>query len=285
MNEITQAYNNLITRLPVFAIPLFRIVTVLFVSALFIKLSEGFISRVLSLSTHEKLRLDENKKKTLASLLKSIVRYVTYFTAAINILEIVGIKTASLLTAAGIGGLAVGFGAQNLVKDIISGFFIIFEDQYNVGDYVETAGVAGTVDEVGLRTTKLRDFGGQLHIIPNGEITRVTNHSRGLKRALVNVSIAYEEDLDRALRALEDACRQVREKRKDIVEGPTILGVSNLGPTEVVVTILARTVPMQQWSVERELRKAVLEKFDQEGIEIPYPRMVYINRENKGEER
>ncbi|HHY70884.1 MAG TPA: mechanosensitive ion channel family protein [Thermoanaerobacterales bacterium] len=223
------------------------------------------------------------KRKTLAGLLKSIVRYVTYFVAVVNILQIFGIETASLLTAAGIGGLAVGFGAQNLVKDIISGFFIILEDQYNVGDYVETAGVSGTVDEIGLRTTKLRDFGGQLHIIPNGQITRVTNHSRGLMRALVNVSIAYEADLNRALGALEKVCAEVREKREEIVEGPTILGVSNLGPTEVVVTILARTVPMQQWSVERELRKAILKKFEKEGIEIPYPRMVYIKKENKGE--
>jgi small conductance mechanosensitive channel len=283
LNDITQAYNIFIDQLPAFAIPLFRIVMVIFVSALFIKLSEGFISRILSMSANEKLHFDEKKRKTLAGLLKSIVRYVTYFVAVVNILQILGIETASLLTAAGIGGLAVGFGAQNLVKDIISGFFIILEDQYNVGDYVETAGVSGTVDEIGLRTTKLRDFGGQLHIIPNGQITRVTNHSRGLMRALVNVSIAYEADLNRALGALEKVCAEVREKREEIVEGPTILGVSNLGPTEVVVTILARTVPMQQWSVERELRKAILEKFEKEGIEIPYPRMVYIKKENKGE--
>ena len=162
---------------------------------IFIKFSEGFVSKILSINGHKKLRLDENKRKTLAGLLKSILRYVTYFTAAINILEIVGVKTASLLAAAGIGGLAVGFGAQNLVKDVISGFFIIFEDQYNVGDYVEAAGVAGVVDEVGLRTTRLRDFGGQFHIIPNGEIALVTNHSRGIKRALVKVKIAYEENL------------------------------------------------------------------------------------------
>ena len=227
------------------------------------------------------MRLDENKRKTLAGLLKSILRYVTYFTAAINILEIVGVKTASLLAAAGIGGLAVGFGAQNLVKDVISGFFIIFEDQYNVGDYVEAAGVAGVVDEVGLRTTRLRDFGGQFHIIPNGEIALVTNHSRGIKRALVKVKIAYEENFDRALKALEEVCKDVKAKRKEIVEGPMILGVTDLGSTEVVVTLLARTVPMQHWSVERELRKAVLDKFEQEGLEKPYPRLVYINWENK----
>ncbi|NLZ52949.1 MAG: mechanosensitive ion channel family protein, partial [Thermoanaerobacteraceae bacterium] len=194
------------------------------------------------------------------------------------------INTTSLLTAAGVGGLALGFGAQNLVKDVISGFFIIFEDQYNVGDYVEVAGVSGVVDEIGLRTTKVRDFGGQFHIIPNGEITLVTNYSRGVMRALVNINIAYEEDFDKVLKALEEVCHQVKKIRKDIVEGPSILGISNLGPTEVVVSILARTEPMQQWSVEREIRKAVLEKFAKEGIEKPYPRMVYINQQNKGEE-
>ena len=137
---------------------------------------------------------------------------------------------------------------------------------------------------MGLRTTKIRDFGGQIHIIPNGEITLVTNHSRGMMRALVNINISYEEDLDKVLRALEDVCRKVREKRNDIVEGPTVLGISNLGPTEIVVSLMAKTVPMQQWSVEREIRKAVLEKFKDEGIEKPYPRMVYINRQSKGEE-
>ncbi|MDD4568672.1 MAG: mechanosensitive ion channel family protein [Tepidanaerobacteraceae bacterium] len=283
MNGITQAYNNIVDQLPVFAIPLFRIFTVLLVAAIFTKISESFINRILFMSGNDKLGFDENKKKTLAGLLKSIIRYVTYFIAVINILEIVGINTASILTAAGIGGLAVGFGAQNLVKDIISGFFIIFEDQYNVGDYVETAAVAGIVDEIGLRTTKLRDFGGQLHIIPNGEVTRVTNHSRGVMRALVNVGIAYEEDLNRALKALEEVCQEVKDKREDIVEGPMILGVSDLGSSEVVVTLLARTMPMQQWSVERELRKAILEKFEQEDIEIPYPRMVYIKKENMEE--
>ena len=161
---------------------------------------------------------------------------------------------------------------------------MIFEDQFNVGDYIEAAGVAGIVDEMGLRTTKIRDFGGQIHIIPNGEITIVTNHSRGMMRALVNINISYEEDLDKVLKALEDVCRQVRTKRNDIVEGPTVLGISNLGPTEIVVSILAKTVPMQQWSVEREIRKAVLEKFKDEGIEKPYPRMVYINKQSKGEE-
>ena len=283
MNDVIQTYNTIIEKLPVFTIPLFRILTVIIVSILLIKFSDFFIQKILS-SHYGKLHFDENKKKTLASLLKSVVRYVAYFVAAVNILEIVGINTASLLTAAGIGGLAVGFGAQNLVKDVISGFFIIFEDQYNVGDYIETAGVGGTVDEIGLRTTKLRDFGGELHIIPNGEITKVTNHSRGVMRARINVSIAYEEDLDRALKLLDEVCKELKEQREDIVEGPDVLGVSDLGSSEIVVTIIARTVPMQQWSVERELRKAILDKFEKAGIEIPYPRRVYMQKTQQGGE-
>lgn len=283
LEDIVQAYNSLMTQLPSSVIPLVKIATVLLVSALIIKISNEFITRLLFMGRKENLQFDENKRKTLASLLKSIVRYVTYFMAALNILEIIGVNTTSLLAAAGVGGLAVGFGAQNLVKDIISGFFLIFEDQYNVGDYVEIGGVSGIVDEIGLRTTKLRDFGGQFHIIPNGEITIVTNHSRGMMRALVNINIAYEEDLDKVFKALDDVCQRVKKKRDDILEGPTVLGISNLGPTEIVVSILARTEPMKQWSVEREIRKAVLEKFAEEGIEKPYPRMVYISKQSKGE--
>jgi len=284
LEDIVQAYNSVINQLPTSIIPLVKIVIVLIVSAFIIKIADRFVARIFFMGKSEYRNFDENKRKTLASLLKSMIRYVTYFMAALNILEIIGVNTSSLLAAAGVGGLAVGFGAQNLVKDVISGFFLIFEDQFNVGDYVEAAGVAGIVDEMGLRTTKIRDFGGQIHIIPNGEITLVTNHSRGMMRALVNINISYEEDLDKVLRALEDVCRKVREKRNDIVEGPTVLGISNLGPTEIVVSLMAKTVPMQQWSVEREIRKAVLEKFKDEGIEKPYPRMVYINRQSKGEE-
>lgn len=271
----------MVNQLPPMAIPIVKIATVFITAMISIKISESLINRVFSLKGYTKLHFDENKKKTLTSLLKSIVRYVVYFVAGINILEIIGIKTASLLTAAGIGGIAVGFGAQNLVKDVISGFFIIFENQYNVGDYIETAGLGGTVEELGLRTTQLRDFGGQIHIIPNGQISLVTNHSRGVLRALVKVSIAYEEDLDRALAVLDEVAAEVKTKDSNIIEGPSVLGISDLDSTGVEITIIARTVPLQQWSVERQLRKAILDRFEREGIEIPYPRRVYISREQE----
>ena len=138
--------------------------------------------------------------------------------------------------------------------------------------------MAGTVEEMSVRVTKLRDFGGQLHIIPNGEISIVTNHSRGAMRALVDVQIAYEEDIDRAISVLEDVCQEVKDKRKDILEGPKILGVSNLDSYGVRLTVYAKTLPMQQWSVEREIKKLIKQRFQREGIEIPYPKMEILNK-------
>lgn len=282
MKEVYAIYNDLIIRLPSFTVPIVRAVIVSLVSVILVKVFSKFIDSIL-LKQNKGLHVNKNKRKTLSSLLKSIVRYVIYFVAAVNILEIFGIKTASLITAAGVGGLAVGFGAQNLVKDVISGFFIIFEDQYNVGDYVEIAGVSGIVEDVGIRSTKLRDFGGQLHIIPNGAISLVTNHSKGVMRAKIEVQIAYEEDLDKALEVLDEICMNIREKCKDITEGPSVLGVSDLGESGISITIIAMTIPMQQWSVERKLRKTILQEFKKEGIKIPYPRTVVINGEDKEE--
>ncbi len=224
-----------------------------------------------------KISFDERRVNTLKALLKSVLRYAIYFIAAITILDELNVPVTAVLSAAGILGLAVGFGAQNLVRDVITGFFILFEDQFSVGEYIETAGVGGIVEEVGLRATKLRDWGGQLHIIPNGEITKVTNHNRGSMRALVEVGVAYEEDINHVLKVLGEIAKSMaRDYAHVITEGPDVLGVVNLGESEVVVRIIAKTKPMEQWAVEREMRRRIKETFDKEGIEIPYPRRVYI---------
>lgn len=276
MEEIQQAYSNMIDLMPPVMAPLVRIAIVLVLSALIIRVGCMLVDRLMVRTYSEGSNFSESKRKTLVSLLKSIIKYVTYFVAFVNVLDIFGVDTASILTAAGVGGLAIGFGAQSLVKDIITGFFIIFEDQYNVGDYIEITGASGIVTEIGLRTTRIRDFGGQLHIVPNGEITRVTNHSRGDMRALVEVSIAQDEDVDKVISILEEVCEEVKAKRNDIISGPEVLGVTNLGPWEIGITIIARTIPMQQWSLEREIRKAVKHRFEQEGIRVPYQKMVCI---------
>ncbi|HOB81665.1 MAG TPA: mechanosensitive ion channel family protein [Peptococcaceae bacterium] len=257
------------------------ILLILIVTRIAIGIADMLIERTFQFKyKHEKTTGDERRADTLKILLKSVARYALFFIAAITVLDELGVPIAAVLSAAGILGLAVGFGAQNLVKDVITGFFIIFEDQFSVGEYVETEGVGGIVEEVGLRITKLRDWNGKLHIIPNGSIAMVTNHNRGSLRAWVEVRVSYREDLNRVLQVLEDTCKSVRNDFADkITQGPRVLGVTNLGQSEVVITIMAMTTPLEQWGIERELRKRIKETFEREGIEIPYPHQVIIREE------
>lgn len=233
---------------------------------LVIKFSRPVINRIIKGS---------GRALTLRGILYSLVKYSVIFFAIINILNSIGFDTRSILAGAGIAGLAVGFGAQNLVRDVITGFFIILENQYTVGEYISTAGVQGFVEEMGLRVTKIRDFGGQLHIIPNGQIAQVTNFHRGPLLAVVDVPVAYEENLDRALQVLELVCQQVAEEQRDlIISGPQVLGVQNFGPSEVVIRIIAKTKPLEQYQIERLLRRRIMETFNTEGVEIPYPKQI-----------
>lgn len=219
---------------------------------------------------------EERKFETLRALSRSVLQYVIYFIAAVTILDTLGVGVASVIAGAGVLGLAIGFGAQNLVRDIITGFFIIFEDQYAVGEYISAVGVSGIVQELGLRVTKINDFSGDLHIIPNGNIVEVTNHNRSPMRAMVDISVAYEEDVDRVLEVMKRVSDQLGEEIDAITDGPTVLGVANLGDSDVVIRVLARTQPMEQWAVEREMLRRFKKAFDEEGIEIPYPRRVVI---------
>ncbi len=232
---------------------------------------------------HGKVTFDERRLNTLKTLLKSVIRYVFFFLAIITILDELGVPITAVLSAAGILGLAVGFGAQNLVRDIITGFFILFEDQFSVGEYIETEGIGGIVEEVGLRITKLRDWGGQLHIIPNGKIGMVTNHNRGSLRAMVEVGVSYEENLDRVIQVLEDLCKKVSSDfAKVITVEPKVIGVQALGESEVLIRIVAMTTPLEQWGLERELRKRIKETFEREGMGIPYPHRVIVPVKGEG---
>lgn len=180
-------------------------------------------------------------------------------------------------------GLAVGFGAQNLVRDVITGFFLIYERQYDVGDYVSLAGVSGIVEQIGLRTTIIREFSGDVHTIPNGLVEKTTNKSRREARALIEVPVPYSANLREVMQVLEQVCRQAAEELTDIREGPRVLGVSQLCESGVVLTVWARTEPMKQWGVERELRLRMKEALDAAGVEVPYPRLVvYEGGETKG---
>ncbi|SKC88297.1 mechanosensitive ion channel family protein [Maledivibacter halophilus] len=259
-----------------------KIILIIILARLVIRITNALIDKFIDNRDKVKLKLDESRINTAKGVLKSITRYTIYFIALVPILAEMNIDIKSIIAAAGIGGLAIGFGAQNLVKDIITGFFILFEDQFAVGDYIEIEGKNGVVEEMALRITKIRDFSGDLHIIPNGAITKVTNRCRGNMRAKVDMSIAYEENIERAINVLKRASESISKENNDIIEGPIVLGVTSFGASDVIITIIAKVKPMSQWEVERIMRKRFKEVFDEEGIEIPYPKRVVYN-ENTSE--
>ncbi|MCL4463611.1 MAG: mechanosensitive ion channel family protein [Firmicutes bacterium] len=218
------------------------------------------------------LMIQESKAKTLVPLLKSVWRYTVYALTAVTVVSRLQIMDIGpILAGAGIVGLAVGFGAQNLVRDVISGFFLMLEDQFSVGDFIAVGAFSGEVEELGLRITKIRDFSGELHIIPNGKIEAVTNRTRGNMRAMVDVRVSHDEDVDKVLALLEELMREYAQGEPNVVEGPTVLGVTELADAFVQISIIAHTVAMKQWQVERDMRRAIKKKFDEKGIETPCP--------------
>ncbi|SFG75832.1 small conductance mechanosensitive channel [Desulfotomaculum arcticum] len=257
------------------AVKIIKIVGVLVGARLAVNIGQITVKQIF-----ERHKLNEQRRaQTLEALLRNVLTYIIFFLAALMIMEIFNVNTSAILASAGILGLAVGFGAQNLVKDIISGFFILFEDQFSVGDFVETAGIIGTVEEIGLRTCKIRQWTGQLHIIPNGEITRVTNYNRGHMMAVVTVGIAYEEDIDRAIEVLKQESYIAYKDIETILDEPQVQGVTELADSSVNIRTVAPTAPGEQWVIERELRRRFKYALDRAGIEIPYPRRVLYQRE------
>jgi len=251
-----------------------------------ILLGAGFLARFgkgsienLFIEEKGKAGWQENRRlQTLKTLLRSVFIYGTYFLAGLMVLETIGVKTSSLIAGAGLVGLAVGFGAQSLVRDVITGFFITFEDNFTIGDLITTAGVTGTVEDMGLRTTRLREWTGQLHIIPNGEITIVTNFSRGGMFAVVTVNISYEVDVEQAMEVLREACKEAKRELPAIVEDPLVQGVIEMGDAGLTVRIAARTLAGEQWAVERELRKRLKKALDAAGLGVAYPRHVVMHQ-------
>lgn len=222
----------------------------------------------------------ERRHRTILRLLESIISYVVYFSAILAILSAMEIKIAGLLAGAGIVGLAVGFGAQSLVKDVITGFFIIFEDQFGVGDYIKITSVEGTVLEIGLRTTKIKGAAGEINIVPNGSITDVVNYSINNSIAVIDVSVAYNSDIAKAERLIEAYLIDLPKKHEEITAPPTLLGVQNVVGAEITLRISVETLPMQHFALSRMVRRDVKEIFDRNRIEIPYPKMMVYERDN-----
>ncbi|MBM7606718.1 small conductance mechanosensitive channel [Metabacillus crassostreae] len=260
---------------------LLKIILILIVANMFIRLGRLAISKVFLFRGKSPLRISERRENTLSKLLENILTYVIYFIMIIMVLETLTINVGALLAGAGIIGLAVGFGAQNLVKDIITGFFIIFEDQFSVGDFIRVSTFEGTVEEIGLRTTKIKSWTGELHILPNGSITEVTNYSIHNSIAVVDISISYESDIPEAERVIQELLSEIPDKYEDIVTPPELLGVQTLGASEVVLRVICEVEPMKHFHISRMLRKDIKICLDEMGIEIPYPRIVMYNRKEE----
>jgi len=247
-----------------------RLLVIVLLTVVVLRFLNVVIARfIMPQAGNNKFYLEEKRAKTLTSLLKSIIRYIVFFIAGLSILHEFQIDTTSIIAGAGIIGLAVGFGAQGLVKDAITGFFIILEDQYSIGDYISCSDLAGTVEEVGFRVTKLRDFTGVLHIIPNGLISKVSNHTRGSIVATVRIPVSYDADLDKVFSLLDKACDSVKSEFIQVLDGPRVLGIVDMQVGNLFINVVAKTVPLEQWQVERALRYKIIQLFDEAGI--PHP--------------
>lgn len=241
----------------------------------------GAVSRLFTIrKINEHDSLAQRQNETLLKLLQNAIRYVLGIVMLLTVLSQFGINITGLIASAGIAGLAISFGAKNLVQDIITGAFIIFERQFKVGDFVRVGLIEGVVTELGIRTTKLKGLNGEIHIIPNGQILQVTNFSVDNSFALVDVQVSYEEDLERVEQVLHQIANATTEKYTDMfIEPIQMLGVQTLGPSEVVYRLMAEVPPMQHFQAGRLIRKELKQGLELEGIKIPYPRMVMMNTE------
>lgn len=211
---------------------------------------------------------------TLTHVLRDVARVFIVAVGTMMVLSEIGIDLKPLLAAAGLGGLAIGFGAQSLVKDVISGFFILLEDSIAVGDVVEIAGVSGVVEEVKLRTITLRDVSGGVHIVPNGIVDRVKNMTKDYSYYVFDIGVAYREDVDHVMAVLVDIAEELRADSSyaaNILEPLEMLGVDRFDDSAVVIRCRIKTPPGQQWRIGREMNRRIKKTFDAKGIEIPFP--------------
>jgi small conductance mechanosensitive channel len=226
----------------------------------------------------EKRQDGEMRKRTdtLKAVVRNVINMALMAVAVIMILDNLGVKIGPILTAAGVLGVAVGFGAQQLVRDVINGFFILLDDQIRVGDVVDIAGKSGLVETVNLRMTTLRDAAGNVHFVRNGEITVVTNMTKEFSRYVFDIGVAYRENVDEVIRVIQLVDEDMRRDpvfQQDILEPIEVLGLDKFADSAVIIKARTKTRPLRQWAVGREFNRRLKMKFDEMGIEIPFPHM------------
>lgn len=255
-----------------------KVLAIIVIMYLSIKIGNRLINKFVDtqIKSNARLSIDTQKARTLGAVLKSVLKYITYFIGgamiASNFFGGVSVALAS------VGGVALGLGAQSLVKDVINGFFILFEDQYGVGDHVTIGQYSGIIESIGIRTTSVRDFTGDLHLIPNGSVNEVTNHSRGNIRFMVDVEVAYEEDIDKVTEIISKVNKEFEKANEDVQEPINILGINSLNPYSITIRVVGKSKPLKQWNMERMLRKAIKDALEKEGITSPYPKTELIRK-------
>lgn len=254
---------------------LMKVLGILFLSRVLVEVVRLLVEEVLI----KRAELDPDQRQrrlTIVPLIQSVLAYMIYFGAFVLALKTVGIDPLPILAGAGVVGLAVGLGAQSLVNDVLSGFFILFENYYLVGDYIRAGDAEGIVEAIDIRTTRVRDGRGQVHILRNGQIDKVVNCSKGYALAVIDVGVAYESNLDEVYQVLEELGRELAETDSDVLELTQVQGVESFGESEVVLRTVTKVLPGKHKAVERRLRKKIKDRFDERGISIPYAHRVLV---------
>ena len=258
---------------------LLQIIGTLVLCWILIRVSSRVVKSFLQRQTN--MPITERKANTLNSIICSVLKYAVYFIGIFSILNYLGVPSSSLVVVASAASVAIGLGAQGIATDMLGGFFILFEDNYAVGDIVTIQGVTGTVESVTLRSTKLRDVQGCVHIIPNGSVGTVTNLCRDYINAIVTVGIAYGESIDHAIAVLTDEMQKTSDM-ESVLETPVVAGVTGLDDSAVTIKVVAKCKIKTSPAVEAELRRRIKNRFDKEGIDIPFPqRTIHIVQEKE----
>lgn len=246
-----------------------------------IKIGKSFLKRVISSTLEHQERMDKRRKDTLQSMLSNLIRIVLYAILILTILPIFGINIGALLAGAGVAGIAVAFGAQSLLKDYFNGFFILFEDQFGVGDFVVINDHWGEIYSVSLRLTELQVWTGEIVFIPNGEITEVINYSKENALALIEIEVGYHSEAQEALEVVGEVMHSLPDETEDIVGDIDVAGVNELNQSTYTIRDTAEVKPLAQWAVQRLAKQRIREAFNQRGIDLPLQKVVYLHGEDE----
>lgn len=280
VKSITNFFESIGGRAGLIVSALFKIIGVLILAKLLIIIVRHVIKRILSKSRKKRpFSSMARKSETIESVSASAAKYLVYFLTVIAVLDILGMgaTVSSLLATAGIGGIALAFGAQSFVKDVVAGLFILIENQYSVGEYIEAGEEKGTVEAITIRTTRIKRFTGEIATIPNGSITSVTNFSRGDLIAVIDIPVTFDADIENISNIMRSKGLEYRDSHDNILEEPHVLGIIELSDN-IVIRMILRVKPLTQWETERALRRLIQEEFIKQQIALPYPRRVVIGK-------